>query len=163
MNFANIFHDDINKQQEESVNSTEVFDHNGIISSEDISHSSLHENCHGQPIHQSSIIIKPNTTYRSTPSNPRQGDVRLIDRVREHRQRFNGRRWVRICRIPECSRYLTGGVFYKQWACRYHYCSQETLKPKNDETISQNKTSPDNRMRTRSKSGLASQKQQTRE
>ena len=81
---------------------------------------SRYASCNNQT-HHSSRSVSPILPRCSTSSKPIRGDTRLVDGQPEHRQRFNGCRWVRLCRITNCSRYLTGGKFYKHWLCRQHY------------------------------------------
>ena len=57
----------------------------------------------------------------STNLKPTKGDIRYINNESEHRQKYDGNRWRRICCTPNCSTFLNGGIYYDRWLCRRHY------------------------------------------
>jgi hypothetical protein len=71
--------------------------------------------------HQHSPINS--TTSKTLPngSKPIRGDIRSVANEPEHRQKYDGTKWRRICSIPDCLRCLNGGVFYNNWLCKKHY------------------------------------------
>ena len=57
----------------------------------------------------------------SASSKPAKNDIRTIDKQSEHRQKFDGIKWRRICSAPGCTLYLNRGKFFQNWLCRKHY------------------------------------------
>jgi len=68
----------------------------------------------------------------------KKGDVRSVDDRLDHRQKYDGTKWRRICSHPDCLLYLNGGIYFKKWLCRKHYLLS---KSQSNEIISTKKNS----------------------
>lgn len=83
--------------------------------------------------HQHALIGSMSTISLSKNSKPIKGDIRSVDNEPEHRQKYDGYKWRRLCSYPNCLKYLNGGVFHKNWLCLKHYLLKRST---NSSTVS---------------------------
>jgi hypothetical protein len=114
---STITEDDDNHSLSSSTNSDDEMDESYCHTHRSCSR---YGSCNGKK-HEHSSIDSTTSINLSNNSRPFKGETRSADNQSNHRQKYDGTKWRRICSIPGCLLYLNGGIYYKNWLCRKHY------------------------------------------